>query len=119
MDIDKLQMYKVSMELGERIWKYVLQMDPFSKETIGNQIVRSSDSIVANISEGEGVFHFGDKNRYLYYSRGSLFETKTWIYKMKNRKLIDETMFLDLIDKLELTRKLINGSISKLPKNAK
>ena len=116
MDLEKLEMYKVSMDIGEQIWNCVSSLDSFSKGTIGNQIVRSSDSIAANISEGEGIFYFGDKRRYLYYARGSLFETKTWLLKMKNRSLINEKLSSELFDKLELVRKLINGSISKIPK---
>jgi hypothetical protein len=37
------------------------------------------------------------------------------LIKMKNRKLIDEEEFSDLMDKLDLVRKLINGNISKMP----
>ena len=52
-------------------------------DTIGKQLVRSADSIAANISEGFGRYHFKDSKRFYYISRGSLFETKTWLEKSK------------------------------------
>ncbi len=73
MELEKIDMYNYAMNIGEQIWKKVICLDVFSKETIGNQIVKSSDSIAANISEGEGVYYFGNKKRFLYYSRGSCY----------------------------------------------
>ncbi|TDI72116.1 MAG: four helix bundle protein [Bacteroidetes bacterium] len=64
---------------------------------MGGQLVRSVDSIAANITEGFGRFHYGESRHFSYYSRGSLFETKTWIAKAKARKLIDEDEFTNLV----------------------
>lgn len=84
MHLDELQVYNLSLELGEKIWKLIINWDSFSKNTIGKQIVRSADSISANISEGFCRYHFKENKQFCYYARGSLFETKT-----KERKLLN------------------------------
>ncbi len=43
----------------------------------------------ANISEGFGRYHFKDVKNFGYYSRGSLYEAKTWLTKAQNRGLIE------------------------------
>jgi four helix bundle protein len=56
MDLENLRIYKISMELGERIWNIVLQWDYLAVDTVGKQLIRSADSIAANISEGFGRY---------------------------------------------------------------
>jgi four helix bundle protein len=90
MKLDELQVYQLSMEIGERIWNIVKDWNYFEKDTIGKQLVRAADSVAANISEGFGRFHFKEAKNFSYYSRGSLYETKTWLTKSKNRNLISE-----------------------------
>jgi hypothetical protein len=53
-----------------------------------DQFVDSVDSIVANIAEGFGRFHYRDNMRFYYYSRGSLLEAKHWIKLLYQRGLI-------------------------------
>ncbi|MBL7112796.1 MAG: four helix bundle protein [Bacteroidales bacterium] len=94
MKLEELEVYQLSLEIGERVWKIVIKWDYFAKDTIGKQLVKSADSIAANISEGFGRFSYKENKQFNYYARGSLFETKTWITKAKNRKLISEDDFL-------------------------
>lgn len=77
MKIEDLTIYSMSIELSNQIWKEVIKWDAFSKNTIGKQLVRAADSISANISEGFGRYHYKEEKQFLYYARGSLFETKT------------------------------------------
>lgn len=93
MKLEELQVYQISMEIGEKVWNIVIKWDYFTKDTLGKQLVRSMDSVAANISEGFGRYHYKDSKKFLYYSRGSLYETKTWLTKAKNRKLITEEDF--------------------------
>jgi len=77
------------MEMAKEIWIRVAKWDYFSKYTIGKQLVRSADSVAANLSEGFGRFYYKEEKQFCYYSRGSLYETKTWLTKASNRKLIN------------------------------
>lgn len=90
MKLEELKVYQESMELGEEVWNLVIKWDSFSKDTMGKQLVKAADSIAANLSEGFGRYHFREKKNFGYYSRGSLYETKTWITKANNRGLIGD-----------------------------
>jgi len=70
-------------------------------------LVRTVDSIAANLSEGFGRYHYKEAKHFSYYSRGSLYKTKTWLTKAYNRKLIDK-------DKYEKFRKEIKNISVKL-----
>ncbi|MFC1732623.1 four helix bundle protein, partial [candidate division KSB1 bacterium] len=65
----------------------------FEKDTIGKQLVKAVDSISSNLSEGYGRYHFNDSRQFCYYSRGSLYESLTWIKKSYNRKLISKRIY--------------------------
>jgi four helix bundle protein len=93
MKLEELNGYKLSMEMAERIWEIVLKWDYFQKDTMGKQLVRAADSIAANLSEGFGRYHYKENVNFSYYSRGSLFETKTWLTKAHNRNLIPDDSF--------------------------
>jgi len=81
------------MGMAEEIWDIVNKWDYFSKDTIGKQLIRAVDSVAANLSEGFGRFFYKEERQFCYYSRGSLYETLTWLTKASNRKLIPNEDF--------------------------
>ncbi len=116
MKLEELKVYGLSMEIGERVWSYVNKWDYFEKDTIGKQLVRAVDSVAANLSKGFGRFHYKKTKNFSYYSRGSLYETKTWITKAKNRGLISEKDFLIFKEKINLIGKMLNNYIKSIGK---
>lgn len=82
---------------------YHLQTD--LKFNIGNQVVRSIDSIGANIAEGYGRFHYKDSIKFYYNARGSLWESKHWIFLLYQRKLLNKEKYEKMINDLELLEK--------------
>lgn len=69
------------------------------KKHIGNQFLRSVDSIGANIAEGYGRYHYLDKVRFYYNSRASHFEAfGHWLELMAERKKISEDEFNSIGD---------------------
>jgi len=90
MELEDLHIYQEAINIGLKIWLEVMEWDNFSKYTIGKQIIRSVDSIASNISEAYGRFHYKDSQKFNYYARGSLFETKTWLIIVQKRKLISD-----------------------------
>lgn len=56
MDLKDLIVYQIAMDIGEKVWNIVNEWAFFPKNNIGNQWVKSADSIAANISEGFGNF---------------------------------------------------------------
>lgn len=106
------------MEPGEKVWNLVDKWNYFAKDTVGKQLVRSADSIAANLSEGFGRFHYLENKHFSYYSRGSLYETKTWITKAHNRQLINDSDFDSFSNDINYIGKMLNNyikSIGKVP----
>ncbi|KAF3884909.1 MULTISPECIES: four helix bundle protein [Nostocales] len=87
-NFEKLEVYKLAEKLADEIWRIVSQWDSFNKDTIGKQIVRSADSISANIAEGEGRYNFQDNKRFIKVARGSLYETISWLRRAYKRNLL-------------------------------
>ncbi len=114
MKLEELHVYQLSMELGEKIWAIVINWDYFLKDTIGKQLVRAADSVAANLSEGFGRFFYKENKQLCYYSRGSLFEIKTWLTKTKNRKLISEDQFENFSKDIDLIGKKLNSYIKSI-----
>lgn len=114
MNIEDLKAYSLSMELVESVWSIVNRCDYFQKDTIGKQLVKAVDSVAANLSEGFGRFHFKENKNFSYYSRGSLYETKTWLTKAYTRKLIEQQEFQKLILSIEMIGKMLNSYIKSI-----
>lgn len=116
MELENLNVYELSIKLGEDIWKIVNNWNNFEKDTIGKQIIKSADSVAANISKGFGRYHYKETKSFGYYSRGSLFETKTWLRKAFNRNLIEPEFYSPLISDIELIGKMLNNYIKSIGK---
>jgi four helix bundle protein len=114
MDLENLKIYTMAMGLGDKVWGIVENWDYFKKDTLGKQMVRSADSVAANISEGYGRFHFKDSKNFNYYSRGSLYETKTWLTKSFRRGLIEESDYKELIQDINTLGKMLNAYIKTI-----
>lgn len=114
MRLEDFQVYTLAMELGEEIYAIAIKWDYFQIDTLGKQIVRSSDSIAANLSEGMGRFHYKERKNFSYYSRGSLCETKTWITKVHNRNLVSDESCKSIIRKIETIGIKLNNYIKKI-----
>ncbi len=112
--LEEFNAYNLAMEVGEKVWEIVNKWDYFQKDTVGKQFVRAVDSIAANLSEGLGRYHFREAKNFSYYSRGSLFETKTWLTKAKNRDLIGHDQFEELNSSLDTLGRMINKYIKSI-----
>lgn len=97
-NFESLRVYKLSEELADFIWDVVINWGKFEKSTIGSQIVRSADSIGANIAEGNGRGTFNENKRFAKIARGSLNETIHWLRRAVKRNLLTKAQ----IEKLKL-----------------
>ena len=120
LQLNELEVYKVSMEIGEIVWSTVEGWNYFEKDTLGKQFTRAADSIAFNISEGFGRFHYAENKHFCYYSRGSAYETATALTKAQKRNLVSNEQYLLLKDKLNYYHRLINPYINSIgPKKEK
>ncbi|HMQ08980.1 MAG TPA: four helix bundle protein [Saprospiraceae bacterium] len=118
MKLEEFNIYQLAMETGEEIWEKVIKWDYFSKDTIGKQFVRAIDSVATNLSEGLGRYHYKEAKNFSYYSRGSLYQSKTWLTKSYNRKLIEREDYDRISAGLETIGVKINNYINSIGKTS-
>jgi len=68
------------------------------------------------LSEGLGRHHYKEIQHFSYYSRGSLYETQTWLTKANNRKLIDNEMLKKLLAEIKDIDVKLNNYIKAVKK---
>lgn len=111
---EDLRVLKSAEEIADSIWKFVVQWDEFAKDIVGKQMARSADSIGANIAESFGRFNFGEKLQFLYYSRGSIFETKYWLNRTRVRGLMNSNEAQEYTNRLTEVARQLNTFASRL-----
>ena len=85
---EKLRVYQLAEQVEDEIWAIVERWKPLARDTVGKQIVRSADSIGANIAEGVGRGSYQDNRRFVRIARGSLYETRHWLRRAFRRRLL-------------------------------
>ena len=88
---ENLRVYQLSETLSDEIWAIASKWDQFAKDTVGRQLVRSADSIGANLAEGSGRGSDTEYRRFIRISRGSLYETRHWLRRAYNRGFLTKT----------------------------
>jgi len=107
-----MTVYKYAEQLADMIWDDFDNWPEKAQRTIGYQIIRSADSIAANLAEGYGRFTHADRKRFYIIARGSFEETKAWLRKAIRREIVSSPSRIEeyktLIDALG---PLLNGFI--------
>lgn len=111
-ELEELEVYQLAVRLADQVWGIVTKWPPFARDTIGKQLVRAADSIGANIAEAYGRFHYGERIHHLYYSRGSLYETRHWVCRSRTRGLISQPDHTDLSRQLDILGPKLNAYIA-------
>jgi four helix bundle protein len=95
-DFERLEVYRLSEAIADAVWAIVRTWPRFERSTMGRQLVRSADSVGANIAEGVGRGAVRDNQRFVRIARGSLYETKHWLRRAYRRDLLT----LEEVDRL-------------------
>lgn len=111
MKLDDIVAYSLAVELSSEIWEIVHRWDYFAKDTVGKQLVRSIDSIGANIAEGFGRYHFSEKITFYYYARGSVFEAQFFVKRAQERQLVSVEQYDRVMSNLRKLPKELNTLI--------
>lgn len=115
--------YKKFYETDIWIEAYELQKDVFDltrkfpkeeKYGLGGQLNDSSNSVVANIAESHGRYHFADKIRVLYIIRGEVEETQSHLIVAVSRRYASKEEITHLVERYERLKMKINGYIGDL-----
>lgn len=111
-----LEIWKESHKLCLKI--YSLTKDFPSKETYGlsDQLRRASSSVGANIAEGFGRYHYKEKIKFYYNSRGSVCEIQNFLFLAKDLQYVDKEKARDIFKRYEDLNKRINQFIKSVQK---
>lgn len=92
--VKELIVYQLARKLSVIAWNIYSKMNFEDKKHIGDQFIRSTDSIGANIAEGYARFHYLDKVRFYYNARASQSEsTDHWLELLLERNKINQITF--------------------------
>lgn len=119
LKLGEIECYQIAFRLSNLVWETVLSWDHFSKNTVGQQFVKSIDSISANIAEGFGRFGKKDKIKFFRYALGSTYESLDWNEKARVCSLIDQQRYEQILHELQKLPKSINTLIKLKNANLK
>ena len=117
-NFESLRVYKLSETLADKIWDVVAEWRPFARDTVGKQVVRSADSIGANIVEGVGRGSFQDNKKFVRTARGSLNETKHWLRRAYRRRLLAQPQIDSLKELLDNLAPQLNAYLKSIGRAA-
>jgi|SRR5687768_2640170 len=106
-NFENLRIYQLAENLADNVWDIVEGWNPFARDTVGKQVVRSADGIGANIAEGVGRWGIQDQKRFIYIARGCVNETKHWLRRAYKRRLLS-------VDQVNRIRPIIDELAPKL-----
>jgi len=110
-NFETLEVYRLAERLADAVWPIVRGWDPFARRTVGAQLVRSADSISANIAESNGRGTSKDRRHFLLVARGSLYETQNWLRRAYRRDLLRTEQVGTLRPMLDTLSPMLNAYI--------
>src|SRR4051812_5513736 len=116
---ETLEIYQLSEKLTDLIWDMAITWDHFARDTVGKQIVRSADSIGANIAEGFGRGTTYDQRYFLRIARGSLNETTHFLRRLYRRKLLNEKQIRSLQPIMEVLGPKLNAYLNSVSRRVR
>jgi four helix bundle protein len=111
---EDLEIWRLSHSLVLEIYKIIKSFPKTENYILTKQIIRSAQSIPANIAEGMGRFSKKEFTRFLVIARGSVEETKYHLILAKDLGYIDTNTFENFKNNYTLLGKKINSLISSI-----
>lgn len=108
----ELDIWKLGFELQKEIFELTCLFPKDERFGLKPQMNKSANSIIANIAESHGRFHYADKIRVLYISRGEIEETQSHLIVAQSRKYITRDKCISLIERYEKLKIKLNNYIS-------
>lgn len=115
----ELEVWKKARVLKNEIKELAESFPQEEKYRLTDQIIRSSRSINANISEGHGRFTYKDQLHFCIQARGSLSETYNHLIDALDCKYISQPGFEHYKGLIDEVGRLLNGYITFLRKSIK
>ena len=72
---EDLECYQLALQVLREVYSIAKRLPPEERYNLADQMRRAATSVVLNIAEGYGRYHYQDSLRFYYIARGSLEET--------------------------------------------
>lgn len=112
----ELKVWQEAREFRKEISTVIKKFPDYEKYKLTDQLMRSSRSITANISEGYGRFHYQENIQFCRQSRGSLMESLDHLVCALDEGYINQSTFDQLERHYTRIAKMLNGYIAYLKK---
>ncbi len=113
---EELEIWKKARVFKKEVCKLARSFPSDEKFKLIDQIIRSSRSINALITEGHGRFTYPDQIHYCIQARGSLSETINHLIDAFDDGYIAEEILIEFKKKGKEVERLLNGYLSYLRK---
>ncbi|MDO7876131.1 four helix bundle protein [Hymenobacter sp. ASUV-10] len=110
--MEELAVFARFEEVSDRMWEIVQGWRMLAQDTIGKQVIRSADSVGANLVEGDGRYSKADALHFFIIARGSARETTLWVKRAHKRKLITTVEATELLRLLTEGCQMLNNLIT-------
>lgn len=110
-----LEVWRKSHSLFVEIYETLAESnrEPRSR-MLANQIIRSSGSIGANISEGNLATSTREYIRYLNIAKRTTAETENWLYKLRDVGLLEKGRCIGFVARCIEIQKMLSGLVKSL-----
>ena len=108
-----LDSWKQSHNLVLLIYKMTKKFPDSERFGLVSQMERAAVSISSNIAEGFGRQTMKEKVQFYYQAHGSLTELKNQLIISKDLGYTNNVQFLQIMDQLIISQKLLRGLITK------
>lgn len=119
LPIERLEVFKLFVRCADRCWDAIEEDDHKAWDTFGKQLVRSSDSVCANILEGGHRGSDPDSNRFFVMARGSAAETIYWLRRSTRQKRMPPDLAKSIVDDVRVGIRMLNKLIAHRNKQSK
>jgi len=109
---EDLKVWQLARRLMTECHKIADVLPSKERYDLAPQIRRSSKSVMANIAEGYGRYHYLDSLRFYYYARGSLNETINHLITADDLAYVNKAHYQELYDLGRETERALNGYIN-------
>ena len=113
-DYKKYKVWELGHEITLSIYKVTAHFPQEEKYGVVSQLRRAAYSIPSNVSEGCGRESDAEFKRYLVISRGSASELEYFLILSKDLKYLEEEIYEELFDKVNMVKRSLNNLINKL-----
>ena len=98
---EEMPLWQEAHKLAVKIHEITSSFPKPELDGFTSQLRRAAVSIAANVAEAFGRYHYRDKLRFYYNSRGSAYEVKSHLLYARDVNYIEPELFNDLIQHLD------------------